>query len=78
MLVALRNPSAGGNLEDVEIPPSDAEPPFAPVEIVWKNPAPNALITVVADDDGTGQGRIPEVNETDNAFSATLTTCPGS
>jgi hypothetical protein len=67
-----------GVVRDVEIPPSDAEPPFAQVEIVWNNPTPNAaLITVVADDDGTGQGSIPETNETDNAFSTTLMTCPG-
>jgi len=66
-----------GVVREVEIPPSDAEPPFAHVEIVWNNPTPNAaLITVVADDDGTGQGSIREVIETDNAFSTTLTTCP--
>jgi hypothetical protein len=61
----------------VAIPASDAEPPFVQVEMVWNNPMPNAaLITVVADDDGTGQGNYPEGNEADNAFSTTLTTCP--
>jgi hypothetical protein len=58
-------------------PPSDADPPFAQVDMVWNNPTANsALVTVVADDDGTGHGNIPEANETDNAASATLTTCP--
>jgi len=66
-----------GVMRNVEIPPVDAEPPFAQVDIVWNNPAPgSALVTVVADDDGTGQGKIPETNETDNAISTTLTTCP--
>ncbi|HMI87871.1 MAG TPA: hypothetical protein VK550_27500 [Polyangiaceae bacterium] len=45
--------------------------------MVWNNPTPNAaLITVVADDDGTGHGNVPEANEADNAFSTTLTICP--
>ena len=47
------------------------------VDLVWNNPTPgSALITVVADDDGTGQGRFLEVNEEDNAASVTLQTCP--
>ena len=65
-----------GVVRDVEIPPWDAEPPSVQVEMVWNSPTPNsALITVVADDDGT-RGTILEVNETDNVFSTTLTTCP--
>jgi len=47
------------------------------VDLVWNNPTPgSALITVVADDDGTGQGRFLEANEEDNAASVTLQTCP--
>jgi hypothetical protein len=62
----------------VDVPGSDADPPYAQAEIVWNNPTPNAaLITVVADDDGTGHGSIPEANELDNSLSTTLTTCPG-
>jgi hypothetical protein len=46
-------------------------------DLVWNNPTPgSALITVVADDDGTGHGRFLESNETDNALSVTLQTCP--
>jgi hypothetical protein len=66
-----------GVARNVTIPPSDADPPFAQVDMIWNNPTANsALVTVVADDDGTGKGNIPEANETDNAASATLTTCP--
>jgi hypothetical protein len=46
--------------------------------MVWANPTPgSALVTVVADDDGTGHGTYPEANETDNTLTTTLTTCPG-
>jgi hypothetical protein len=60
----------------VDLPTSDAEPPFVQVEMVWNNPTlGSALITVVADDDGTGRSQYPEVNEADNTVSATLATC---
>jgi hypothetical protein len=65
-----------GVAHQVELATSDAEPPFVQVEMVWQNPTlGSALITVVADDDGTGQGSYPEANETDNALSTTLATC---
>jgi hypothetical protein len=56
---------------------SEGEPAFMEVSMVWNNPpAGSALITVVADDDGTGQGVLFEINETDNALATTLPTCP--
>lgn len=60
-----------------EILGADGDPSLTEVSIVWNNPtAGSALITVVADDDGTGKGVFPEANEADNALSKTLTTCP--
>lgn len=59
---------------EVEVLPGDVGPTEA--SIVWTDPLPgSALITVVADDDGTGHGIVRESNETDNASSATLITC---
>jgi len=67
-----------GVARQVELSTSDAESPFVQVELVWNQPTLNsALITVVADDDGTGRGTYPEANELDNTFSTTLATCPG-
>ena len=66
-----------GVAHDVPVSTSDADPPYVLVDMVWNNPTPgSALITAVADDDGTGQGRYPEANEFDNALSTTLATCP--
>lgn len=65
-----------GVAHQVEIAPSDADPPFVQVDMVWNNPTlGSALITVVADDDGTGHGGYPEFNELDNSLSTTLATC---
>ena len=61
----------------LDVVPSDGEPALMEVSVVWNNPLPgSALITVVADDDGTGQGILFENNETDNALATTLATCP--
>jgi hypothetical protein len=66
-----------GVARDVPVSTSDADPPYVLVDMVWNNPTPgSALITAVADDDGTGQGRYPEANELDNALAVTLATCP--
>jgi hypothetical protein len=66
-----------GVARDVPVSTSDADPPYVLVDMVWNNPTPgSALITAVADDDGTGHGRYPEANELDNGLSTTLTTCP--
>ena len=66
-----------GVAHDVPVSTSDADPPYVLVDMVWNNPTPgSALITAVADDDGTGHGRYPEANELDNALSTTLATCP--
>jgi hypothetical protein len=52
-------------------------PLFARVELVWKNaPLYAALVTVVADDDGSGCSTIAEHDESDNVRTATLLTCP--
>ena len=55
----------------------DGGPALMQVDMVWNNPLPGSpLITVVADDDGTGQGVLFEINETDNALATALATCP--
>jgi hypothetical protein len=47
------------------------------VSTTWVNPPLQcALITVVADDDGTGRGTRLEYNETDNEKQVKLPTCP--
>jgi hypothetical protein len=52
------------------------DPETVDLKLVWTNPLPSsALITVVADDDGTGHGTVREHNETDNAASSVLVTC---
>jgi hypothetical protein len=60
-----------------ELMGGENEPELMRVDLVWKNPVPHeALITVVADDDGTGRSTIREHNESDNTRAATLPTCP--
>jgi hypothetical protein len=54
----------------------DGSPETVNVSLVWNNPSPDsALITVVADDDGTGRSTAREHNEADNAASSVLPTC---
>jgi hypothetical protein len=61
----------------VELAAGEGGPGFSEVSMIWNNPLPDsALITVVADDDGTGHGILLETNETDNALATTLVTCP--
>jgi hypothetical protein len=61
----------------VDIPPTDIEASLTEVSVLWNDPTPgSAILTVVADDDGTGKGVFPEANESDNALTKTLTTCP--
>jgi hypothetical protein len=60
-----------------DLVPSEDGPGLTEVSVVWNNPVPgSALITVVADDDGTGRGILFEINEADNALASTLPTCP--
>jgi len=60
---------------EVDVPGDYAE--VIKVSTDWRNPTLGAaLITVVADDDGTGRGARLEGNETDNTLSVKLLTCP--
>jgi hypothetical protein len=64
-------------VSQVELLPGESDAALMQVNLVWNNPLPgSALITVVADDDGTGRGILFEVNEADNTLATTLQTCP--
>jgi hypothetical protein len=63
--------------KQLDLVPSEGEPALMQVDLVWNNPLPGSpLITVVADDDGTGQGILFEHDESDNALATALATCP--